>query len=104
MNPQVLRNHFHWFGYSVFFILIKLMRGRKERFELCIVVGAKFGEVRFEKVPRSFLRHEEISARLERKVRLLHYKNDLMMFTLQMISNSVIMKLYINETCFSFNR
>ena len=37
-------------------------------------------------------------------VRLLYYKNDLMMFTLQTISNSVIIKLYINETCFSFNR
>ena len=66
MNPQVLRNHFYKFGYSVFFILIKLMRRCKERFDLCIGAGARPCEVRFGKVPRSFSRHEEISARLEK--------------------------------------
>ena len=33
---------------------------------LCEGAGASFGEARFGMVPRSFSRHEEISARLEK--------------------------------------
>ena len=38
-----------------------------EGLELCEGAGARFGEVRFGRMPRSFSRHEEISARLEKR-------------------------------------
>ena len=40
--------------------------GATEELELCEGAGARFGEVRFGRVPRSFSRHEEMPVRLEK--------------------------------------
>ena len=40
--------------------------GATEELELCEGAGARFGEVRFGRMPRSLSKHEEISARLEK--------------------------------------
>ena len=40
--------------------------GATEGLELCIGASALLGEAQFGKVPRSFSRHEEISARFEK--------------------------------------
>ena len=41
--------------------------GATEELELCEGAGARFGEVRFGRMPRSLSKHEEISARLEKR-------------------------------------
>ena len=59
---------FDGIGCSVFFILIKFKRScATEGLELCEGAGARFDEVRFGMVPRSFSRHEEISVRFEKR-------------------------------------